>query len=623
MKVNNLSLKQMGGQAQAQTVDPTVDPAIQQITEFITTSINDGGDPVEVVMSLVSQEVDQEVIAQALLTAGYQEVDIIALFEEVQKQSEPPAAPTTAEQTADPQEIARNQEIETQAQEDQAQEEAGSEQMPMAKGGRETDGRSSAYINNVVQRDDVLTRSPNYINPVAFESNDNFNIGQVATLLKDGADTFFGNEEDANGTKTGTFRDWKRKGALQKQNKGNYYNYEVDLDINDPNEYGFDNRDLFDASKMVDPKKLRDLKTYTNDVNENSRVNFNTETGEYDSIISSRPIDMDIYGEDVSRKGKVRREANPVLAGENLNYFNNVDQDTRSMIAGTADDPEGVTLGIGPNGEATSYATAEDNPYYYDTMMGRNTYDPAPVQSLLPPQQSTFLQNLVGQNSGMYKTYKHGGSLPKAQVGKGMYGPIEESDVEPFSPYLNNSTIGGTTLPPVTVTANGPSNQPSTPLTKMKPRSIQPVPQSFNMKTQQPVPQSNYNEPDVTRTNKLQGGLDRFMDSRGAKVYGDISEFAVAGAGVANNWFMDKKVNDAILDNREGVLADNLYAINEDPFLKNGAWGNGTFGREGQRTVRTNWGIAKSGKEIGSGTIDVDSTLLAKLIAAGADIEIL
>jgi hypothetical protein len=581
------------------------------------------------------------------LTAGYQEVDIIALFEEVQKQSEPPAAPTTAEQTADPQEIARNQEIETQAQEDQAQEEAGSEQMPMAKGGRETDGRSSAYINNVVQRDDVLTRSPNYINPVAFESNDNFNPAQVGTLLASGYDAMFSNKLNKDGSKQGSLKDWSTKRAINKRDKGNYYDYNVTVDENDPNTYRADKLDLFNASK--NKGSLRDLQTYTNDVNENSRVNFNTETGEYDSIISSRPIDMDIYGEDVSRKGKVRREANPVLAGENPNYFKNVDQDTRSMIAGTADDPEGVTLGIGPNGEATSYATAEDNPYYYDTMMGRNTYNP--VQSLLPPQQSTFLQNLVGPPSSMiptsqttgqptqgmydnsmlesdgsvYQPFKYGGSLPKAQTGTGMYGPIEESDVEPFSPYLNNSTIGGTTLPPVTVTANGPSNQPSTPLTKMKPRSIQPVPQSFNMKTQQPVPQSNYNEPDVTRTNKLQGGLDRFMDSRGAKVYGDISEFAVAGAGVANNWFMDKKVNDARLDNREGVLADNLYGTNEDPFLKRGVWdtNTGTFGSEGQRTVRTNWGIAKSGKEIGSGTIDVDSTLLAKLIAAGADIEIL
>ena len=55
--------------------------------------------------------------------------------------------------------------------------------------------------------------------------------------------------------------------------------------------------------------------------------------------------------------------------------------------------------------------------------------------------------------------------------------------------------------------------------------------------------------------------------------------------------------------------------------MKRGPWdvNTGTFGSEGQRTVRTNMGIAKQGGE----TANVDSIILAKLIAAGADIEIL
>ena len=116
-----------------------------------------------------------------------------------------------------------------------------------------------------------------------------------------------------------------------------------------------------------------------------------------------------------------------------------------------------------------------------------------------------------------------------------------------------------------------------------------------------------------------------------------------------------------------------MYGTNEDPFMKRGAWdiNTGTFGSEGQRTVRTNMGIAKDGGGInnagfkalppqaqqnildnmlyggdpnpgitalrkvapqvvskmgykgGGETINVNSTILAKLIAAGADIEIL
>ena len=194
--------------------------------------------------------------------------------------------------------------------------------------------------------------------------------------------------------------------------------------------------------------------------------------------------------------------------------------------------------------------------------------------------------------------------------------------------------------------------------------------------------------------------------------FGDVSNFAVQGAGVINDWFRDKKVNDAIADNRNNLVADKIYGVNEDPFMKRGSWdtNTGTFGSEGQRTVSTNWGMAQKGKEIkayndfksyleqtrqaigtndkeklrsfgslnksyghndliidynkaqklrkdaglgiveeadltfphvgqqirgtlnewmgthykqGGETIDVDSTLLAKLIAAGADIEIL
>jgi len=66
VKVNKISVKQMGGQAASQQVDP----AIQQITEFISTSINNGEDPVEVVMSLVDQQVDQETIAQVFMQVG-------------------------------------------------------------------------------------------------------------------------------------------------------------------------------------------------------------------------------------------------------------------------------------------------------------------------------------------------------------------------------------------------------------------------------------------------------------------------------------------------------------------------------------------------------------------------
>jgi hypothetical protein len=128
---------------------------------------------------------------------------------------------------------------------------------------------------------------------------------------------------------------------------------------------------------------------------------------------------------------------------------------------------------------------------------------------------------------------------------------------------------------------------------------------------------NTFDDPTVKRTNKFQGGFNRFMDSPGMKGYTGGSEFAVQGARVVNNFFDDRAIEDAQADNRNNMVADNLYATNENPMLKRGAWdiNTGTFGSEGQRTV----GIAKEGGEMAT----VDSLLLAKLIAAGADIEIL
>jgi hypothetical protein len=1120
VKVNKISLKQMGGQAQNQTVDP----AIQQITTYISNSINAGEDPIAVLAGLIQQQVDQNIIGQAFMVAGYQEEDVIALFEEFQKQSQPPAAASEQQQTTDPQEIARNQAMEASAieegaqQEQQlmAQQEAMSQQLT-AKSGIEikskNEGKFTAWaearglsvpdaynkvMNNtsgyspsvvkmanfaknaaawnkkeggeftshmmykgdksqkaesyqqhlklkelgythenkaqngkettaaqdffnktgIVKKEDKLTIAPNYVNPIAFESNDNFNIGQVATTLQGGFNTMLSGEDKNNdGIKDGSFRDWQRKGAIQKEKKGDYYNYEIKTDPNDPNKYAYDNLDLYNASKPFNKGGLRDLQTFTNDVNENSRVNFNPETGNYDAMISSREINKDLYGE------------NNAFAGENLNYFNNVDADTRELILGTQNYQDGVTLGINPEGNAASYINKESNPYYYDTMMGRNkvgvnttmTETPnsmIPTNSNGQPQQGMFassgprvenddfntwykknMSSNLGKskdemeqlyNSTINNEFKYGGNLSKAQTGGNIlyvdhndpagragykayqdslslynrgeeklkywrnnpnatnselnimvdridesfpvsssssaFGsnmidaidmqpigsgsdlrnvPLYKKPVEPVeykpnldtdlsawlktqkaatsytdrkklyeqatgktdykgtaeqnvgllkllkqegldykikdqeggnartSPEAWKSIVGVGTSPddpgyrgvgnadgnheryiptaeellwlrnkvietptpiinnleettpivlPVnslnqqkdsvvintpTKTNNNTSNEVSqnqvvdnTILANIQPTSNEgegtswywaygsewitddnvpgggynkriktkiPIeasapqyqvggsipaatnsnvssfskwmqdnnlpkaqfnlPDSFygklpyytntytdaqqqgmsdyftdmgqtnyiddtqvvadaQLQNKQPelgitpqqqeienlfIPQQGtqtfptFEQPSVKRTNRFEGSIDRAMDNRGVKAFGDASEFAVNAATVANNWFEDKAINDARVDNRNKLVADNIYGVNENPFMKRGAWdiNTGTFGSEGQRTVQTNMGIARRGAEINNQIINVDSTLLAKLIAAGADIEIL
>ena len=484
----------MGGQAAPQEMNP----AVKQITEFISTSINDGGDPIEVVMNLVQEEVDQQLIAQAFMTVGYEEDDVLALFEQVQQKMQPPKPASREEQTQDPQEIARNEAIMKEAKMQQQQQmverqDAMSQQLqaksgieikpknkgkftawakargmtvkeaynkvmsntkayppsvvqmanfaknaagwkkeeggetaylanrdmvikremakaqsgsmkeggefkphfmykgerkirakdmathlrlkeagynhdaPKAETGLEIDDKGNRSIDGVVQSKDAWTTAPNYVNPLAFESGNNFSATDALQVLGTGYNKMFGSgDRNEDGLKDGAFRDLKGKRKRNQLRKGDYYNYEIDIDKNDPTSYGFDNLDLYNASN--NDGNLRDLQTFTNDVNENSRANYNTETGKYDSIMSSRSLDKDVYGNLNAYSGK------------NLNYFKNVNQDTKQQIldydnASKNGMPAGTTLSIDPTTGSVSYVDpGANNPNEYNTMMGFNKY---------------------------------------------------------------------------------------------------------------------------------------------------------------------------------------------------------------------------------------------------------
>lgn len=114
MDLNKISVKQQGGQMipnqPGMQQQPQVDPAIQQVSVFFKESIEQGGKPEEVVMGLMQQEVDQNTIVQALMSLGYQENDLQVLFQNIQKQQQP-SDPTAQQVNQDPQQLARQQEI--------------------------------------------------------------------------------------------------------------------------------------------------------------------------------------------------------------------------------------------------------------------------------------------------------------------------------------------------------------------------------------------------------------------------------------------------------------------------------------------------------------------------------
>ena len=711
-----------------------IDPAVQQISDFISKAIAKGQNPAEVVMALVQQQVDQQTIGQALMMNGFEENDIMSLFEQM-SQGQPVeevvgGEPNLADVNKTPQELTEDESMHS---DDMSAKETQEPGMSMGKSGieikPENEGKFTRWaqargmsvqdaankvmsnkdeyppavvkmanfaknaagwkkeeggeqydmggtpqgkvgaVNNVsVNKDMNWQRAPLYINPIEFEySNDNFSLGKAAAVAYGGYKEFLsGKDQDKDGVKDGFFRDGKKKAGIRDATRGDYYNYEITQDANDPNKYMADNTDLYNTSKGKG--NLRTVDQYNKDVLDNSRFNYDVGVNDYNFITSSRPIDERIYDSPAQKNA---------IAGKDYNAIGAMDPDTKAMIMGGKDDPAGVRMGIDKFGSGMSYLPGAKNPYEYDTYMGNNkvgqksmiptgdngqsipgmtnTQPPimAATPSSTPPNQSQksfkdwYATGDVVRNQGksqeqlkseydsyLIQGFKYGGDLDKAQVGppnwlaglgdlNSFYNPTQQQGINNYF-----SGMGTTNYAQDTQAVADAQLQSQTPALGATPQQQQ-MQDMFTPQVGEPTifeqpaasTDPSFEPPKVKRTNKFEGGLNRLADSPVVQGYGKLSNFAVKGANVVNDWFRDKKYNEAKEYNFNQLVADNQYATAEDPFNKRGLWdvNTGTAGSEGDRTTGLYFG--KYGGE--NNTVNVDSNLLAKLIAAGADIEIL
>mgnify|MGYP006134679129 CR=1 FL=1 len=119
VKLNKKSVKQQGGamipsQPAMSNQQQQVDPMVKQVTELISTSVNQGKEIVDVIIELSQQQVDQQVIAQALMMGGMQQEDVVTLFEQVQVKMQPPGPSSPNEVNNSPELLARNEYLEQQ-----------------------------------------------------------------------------------------------------------------------------------------------------------------------------------------------------------------------------------------------------------------------------------------------------------------------------------------------------------------------------------------------------------------------------------------------------------------------------------------------------------------------------
>ena len=255
VNLNNKSVNQ-GGPSMMQP-QQQVDPAILQISEFFSTSVDEGKKPEEVVISLMEQKVDQNTIAQALMNMGYAEEDLTILFKNVESLTKP-KPPSNQQINNNPQQLSRDQAIQ-----EGRPAMVSIDPIEMANDGKETgnctpeqiasgtcgawDGTDLVVNMNsqgVIQNPNINTNndegmiggSPMYINPAAFAENGNKkNLGSIANFLLESNETLFDGDLNSRGEKKGALRDWKTKALNNKIDKQLNANYTATLDFSDEN----------------------------------------------------------------------------------------------------------------------------------------------------------------------------------------------------------------------------------------------------------------------------------------------------------------------------------------------------------------------------------------------------
>ena len=674
MDLNKKSVKQQGramipnepGMQPQQPQQPQVDEVVVQVQTFISEQMNEGQEPVDIVMSLMSQEVDQQVIGQALMMAGYEQDDVVALFKEVEVKSKP--QPANAEEVnANPQELVRNEEIEKSqegvqmnvdmvdaiaksgieikkknrgkftkwakargmgVQEAARKVMANKDKYPPSvvkmanfarnaaqwkkdEGGENSNVAAMQDLNKYSQlmfpsnvrvedqdnnvlfgtkpdsnsfdikteiealkNEDFIRPDPFYVNPIAFESPNNFNLGKAANVAFSGFNRLFG--KDGSLTPGGI----TKTVAENKINKFLNSDFKIDVDLSEEN--------IAASNAFKDAFQ----KYYTDDA-EDIR---SEDVGVYD-FLKSRGVDFDF-------KPQTKFE-----------------QDVTNIVK---DVGTGINTG------------ANDIQNWLNKNLSKENLNAIGTETL------NALESLLKGNK------KLGGPLPKAQTNINMdffnnFDPNNPFGLPNFNQDFLNSQTDYTldtrdidinmfrddatrnNLPDfsnITGQTNYAQDIANIDIDAIRENVMQ------ERRSEQDEELSGLfdkiNLPNVTREDNRNVGdrLLNFKNTAVGKAFGDVSQTAVEVADVINDYFEDQKIKDARNDLRQQTVADNIYATRVDPFNSRGTFdvNTGIMGSEGDRT--TGLYMSKKGGEK-KNIVEVDSKMLAQLIAAGADIEML
>jgi hypothetical protein len=628
VNLNKKSVKQVGGSMmQPGSSQQEVDPAIQQVGQLFATAVQDGSKPEEVVMDLLQQEIDQDIIVQALMMIGYEDADLQQLFQTVQELSQPQPA-SGQEVISNPQELARNESIA----EEQGGLDVAVEEIDVAQSGIEIDPANKGKFTK-------------------WASARNMSVSEAYNKVMGNTDVY-----SPSVVKMANFA--KNAAGWKKQDGGEFtphlmYKGDEEIQVDTPSQHlklkevGYTSKAQtgkeisIEEQKLIDDKKQGAVANplyFTNNAVESKGWDLgrigNTIIGAGKDMFAG-DNDGDGFADGSFRQWNAKAENNKAnkLANANYSYKPNT---SNTNINATRD---WLTQVLNDNGmpEIVDQLKAGSTP-----LINEDVTKPNILENTLDTLEGVG-ESIMNKVSPVIKDIEDFGTKSWGQLSdftNDTYKGIKENIIKnQYGSELPKAVVGGDPALSFKDWVMEDSVRRSTfdakqkyqgYLTDFKNNSTGAVTTQKSMDLFAKVDQGSTTIDDYGGAEDY---INRLGQSNAVQGYQDFSKFAVNAADIITDG-IDTSVEDAMISNRENVMADNLFNTYTDPFNSRGLWdvNSGLAGSEADRTtglyMNNSNTTAKMGgstynKEEGGEITNVDSALLAKLIAAGADIEIL
>ncbi len=172
--------------------------------------------------------------------------------------------------------------------------------LPEAQYGNGANPLTIDQFMNFVNGQDGYVQNPiaDYL-PMDLASKSNI-AGAAFALANSAAGLFSGKTDPATGLKQGFFRDSKVKRERQKEIAPYYYDYKVNINAGDTNQYAADINDLYSAAKNKGPLRTKD--EYIADELQYSRIAPGAKPDTYNFMYRNRPINENLYNDAQRRK---------------------------------------------------------------------------------------------------------------------------------------------------------------------------------------------------------------------------------------------------------------------------------------------------------------------------------